>query len=147
MKAVAEQDGRVLFAAGHHSFVDVRGSFNASRRVPLAHHKDVVVVGCSFEEVLLVYPLRVEDTVLAGRVVKVQSHGAVVAVCGGGEARERSALTRGRVADAEAAVREGEEEEAVGGGAAYFFKLPKELGLKGYIAFDTSLNLSHRLRI
>jgi hypothetical protein len=59
-----------------------------------------------------VLPVPVQDTVLAGWAVKV--HRLDVAdVC---EAWDESTLTRGRVANLEASVREGEEEEAVAGG-------------------------------
>jgi hypothetical protein len=60
------------------------------------------------------FPLPVEDAVLTRRTVKVQRVDVDTAC--GGEAWEWSALTRDRVTNAEAAVREGEEEEAVAGG-------------------------------
>jgi hypothetical protein len=52
--------------------------------------------------------LPVEDAILAGRVVQVQCSD-VDASYGGGEAREWSTLPRGRVTDAESAVREGDQ--------------------------------------
>jgi hypothetical protein len=111
MKAVAERDrwGEIrssLFIQGQRNFLNTRRirNSNAPWQAHLLHRKDVVAIF----EVVLVSPLPVHDTVLTGWVVEVQRHD--VDAARRGEAWEWSALTRGRVTDAEAAVQEADEE-------------------------------------
>jgi hypothetical protein len=74
------------------------------------HGKDII----GNIAVVHVSPLPVQDAILAGWVVHVHRHN--VDVSGASKGWKRSALTRGRVTDAEGAMSVGEQEEAIARG-------------------------------